>query len=129
MDHKIVAAIATVCLLSSHVSAQAPGAMGTSTQQVSISSLFPKSGQVGTEITINGTGFTQDNTVLFGSGAIVHIASIGSVRLTFVVPQLLNPLCYYYGCRVLSAMTTSGAYPVSIQNENGTSNTVIFTIP
>jgi peptidoglycan hydrolase-like protein with peptidoglycan-binding domain len=93
-----------------------------------IQSLSPSAGAVGTSVTVSGSGFTSDNTILFGSGALVHVASNDGSTLTFTVPGALNPLCYYSGCMLPSQETMPGTYNVSIQNSNGTTNTVSFTV-
>jgi hypothetical protein len=95
---------------------------------VSISSILPQSSPVGTQVAVTGSGFTSDNTIVFGSGAIVHVPSDDAVTLAFRVPDVLNPLCFFYGCRVSSQLTTPGTYSVSVQNASGTSNVVTFTV-
>jgi elongation factor G len=52
-----------------------------STQQPSITSINPTQGQVGTQVTIYGSGFTQNNnTVHFGFGAIPNVSSYNGTR-------------------------------------------------
>ena len=95
-----------------------------------ISSLSPASGEVGTTVTVHGSGFTSDNTVHFGYGALVHVASKNGTTLTFSVPSVLNPSCYYSNprCLIASRETTAGKYEVSVQNTAGTSNTLTFVV-
>ena len=93
-----------------------------------IQSLSPSAGTIGSTVTIYGSGFTSDNTVTFGSGALVHVVSYNGTSLTFTVPGALNPLCYYSGCMLPSQQTTPGTYNVSVQNSNGTSNAQTFTV-
>ena len=102
---------------------------------VRIYSMTPRSGPVGTLVTIDGTGFTNDNTIHFGSGVVPHVAmsgqNIGGVqKLTFIVPDALTPACYYMSPRCLmpSRETSPGNYDVSVENTNGTSNGVTFTV-
>jgi peptidoglycan hydrolase-like protein with peptidoglycan-binding domain len=111
-----------------------------------IYSITPTSGPTGTTVSITGFGFTSDNTILFGSGAIVHVPITSSIAIsctndpnchgginqtiTFTVPTSLNPLCYYSTpqCMIASRMTDPGTYNVSVQTTGGTSNTVSFTV-
>ncbi len=93
-----------------------------------IQSLSPNAGAVGTQVTIYGSGFNTDNTIIFGSGAIVHVASYNGTTLTFTVPSVLNPLCYYSGCMQPSQQTLPGTYSVSVQNINGATNSISFTV-
>ena len=111
---------------------------------VTIYSVTPTSGPVGTTVSITGFGFTNDNTIHFGSGAIVHVPISSSIAiactnsptchgginqtLTFTVPAALNPVCYYSGCKILSLQTTPGNYAVTVENTNGTSNAQTFTV-
>jgi len=113
---------------------------------VTIYSISPGAGPVGAHVVITGTGFTKDNTIHFGSGVIVHVpvsSSIaiacttdpncrGGIRQTleFDVPGALNPACYYSNprCLIASREVTPGTYPVFVQNGNGTSRSVSFTV-
>jgi hypothetical protein len=100
-----------------------------STGKVSISSIDPAAGTVGTSVTLKGSGFAQTNTVNFGYGAIPNVASADGVSLTFSVPGGINPPCYYSKpqCLMPSRIIEPGMYPVSVTNENGTSNEMKFT--
>ncbi|MDO8553000.1 MAG: IPT/TIG domain-containing protein [bacterium] len=100
---------------------------------VSISNINPSSGAVGTVVTITGYGFTNDNTVNFGYGAIVHVPiATNGIRqtLVFSVPESLTPACFYSAPRCLlpTRQTSPGAYNVSITNGNGTSNAFTYTV-
>lgn len=97
---------------------------------VKITSLFPTSGTVGTQVTVNGSGFTTtDNTINFGSGYIKNLASTGGQTLKFTVPTTLD-LCPPAGgtCNNSAASVTPGAYDVSVTNSSGTSYLVLFTV-
>lgn len=89
---------------------------------VSIVSLNPYSGNVGTPVTIYGSGFTQEgNTVLFGRGIITGIRSFDGRTISFTVPSLLSG----YG----SDPVQIGTYPVSVKNQFGyQSNAVQFSV-
>jgi len=113
---------------------------------ITVRAITPSSGPVGTHVTLTGFGFTSDNTIRFGSGAIVDVpisssiavacttdpSCIPGIRQTieFDVPAALNPACYYSEprCLIASRMTTPGPYQVSVQNSNGTSNAITFTV-
>ena len=95
-----------------------------------IQSISPTSGQIGTVVTVQGTRFdSKNNTVLFGSGAIVNIPAQNGT-LTFTVPAMLDPLCIYSrpSCKLPSQPTLPGSYSVSVMTKNGTSNAVTFTV-
>ena len=74
-------------------------------QSVTIVSLAPDSGAVGTQITLKGQGFAPDNTVVFGSGYIHHVPSSDGVTLSFKVRGSQDPECFDQGCRVSSRPT------------------------
>ena len=108
--------------------------------------MTPQSGPVGTEVTIDGFGFTNDNTIHFGSGVVVHVPISSSIAiacttdpackggihqtLKFTVPNSLNPACYYSNprCLIVSRETTPGKYNVFVTNSNGTSKTMLFVV-
>jgi peptidoglycan hydrolase-like protein with peptidoglycan-binding domain len=102
--------------------------MQTGTNAV-IYSMSPSLGVVGATVSITGFGFTNDNTVHFGSGVIMHVNGTNQT-ITFTVPSSLNPACYYSNprCLMASMMTAPGAYNVYVENSNGTSNAVTFTV-
>jgi hypothetical protein len=114
---------------------------------IKIYSITPASGPVGTEVIIDGFGFTSDNTVHFGSGAIVSVPVSSSVaiscttdpnckggihqRLTFTVPQSVGPYCppgKMIACPMYMQLITPGTYKVYVENANGTSAAVSFTV-
>ena len=106
----------------------------------------PTSGPVGTSVTIDGRGFSHDNTIHFGSGVISHVDITSSSAIscttdpscipgihqtiTFNVPTALDPACRASNppCMVASRMTTPGTYMVTVENQNGTSNAITFTV-
>lgn len=116
---------------------------------VAIVSLAPDTGTVGEQVTIAGSGFTADNTIHFGSGVIMHVAAKSAVyncpmqpagasgtcgsaqqTITFTVPSGLDPACAFSQprCMIATRRVTAGRYDVSVQNQNGTSNTLSFTV-
>ena len=116
------------------------------TSNVTIYSIRPTSGPVGTTVSITGFGFTSDNTVHFGGGVIQHVPITSSIAIActtdpschgginqtiqFTVPESLNPACYYSEprCLIVSQMTSSGTYNVYVSNSNGMSAPVTFTV-
>ncbi len=102
-----------------------------STGTISIASITPSQGRVGSQIAIQGTGFsTYDNTVRFGTGGTMHLPSYNGTTIYYTIPQYLSP-CDVAGtavCPLYLQLTTPGTYPVSVQNGSGTSNTVNVTV-
>lgn len=99
-----------------------------------INSITPTSGPTGTVVTMYGSGFTQDNTVHFGSGGAMHVASSnGGTMLTYTIPQGVGP-CDYVGdtslvrCMVAIQQVQPGMYNISVSNSNGQSGTLPFSV-
>lgn len=103
-----------------------------STSTISISSLSPTSGLVGTQVTITGSGFSEKgNRINFGYGVVPNLSSSDGRTLTFTVPTSLDPLCRFSipFCAIMSKLTTPGTYPVAVTNANGMSSAAInFTV-
>lgn len=80
-----------------------------------ISSLSPSKGATTTEVVVNGSGFTDSNTLKFGTYTIgTNLVSAESgTKISFVVP---------------ASIPTVGNYAVVVSNDNGTSNSVNFTV-
>lgn len=115
---------------------------------VSISSVTPTSGPVGTSVTIVGTGFTNDNTVYLANGAIQHIPSTtiynysGIVcngypncsaplqSLTFTMPSAVGPYCIPpQPCAAYLVSITPGTYSLVVGNDTyGKSSAVSFVV-
>lgn len=99
-------------------------------------------------VTLGGDGFTSDNIIHFGGGAIVHVAAQQAIfncpmmpagstggcgaysqTLTFTVPQSVGPYCRPgEACPMYMQLITDGTYNISVENSNGTSNAVTFTV-
>ncbi len=112
---------------------------------VSIFSIDPALGSVGTQVTLSGRWFDSDNTVYFGGNPIVHVAASPGVAiacttdpscvpgirqtLTFFIPDSIAPYCApgMY-CALYLRKVTPGVYPIYVTNSNGTSNTINFTV-
>src|SRR2546429_2432202 len=119
--------IGLVCTLGSAALAQGRAAPV-------IYSVTPRSGPVGTRITMTGANFTAaDNTVRFGGGFIQWLpASSGGGNQTIIFT--LRPVIGAVACPGTARCPTAahfvqpGGNPVSVQNANGTSNTTTFTV-
>ncbi len=97
-------------------------------QTVFIASITPDSGPIGTSVTVTGSGFTSDNIVRFGQVFIKHVKARSRGSLVFSVPTIQNPSCFAQGCRIVSQPIAPRDYPVSVQNKNGVSNVVTFSV-
>jgi len=99
-----------------------------------IYSVTPRSGPVGTGITITGANFTAaNNTVRFGGGFIQWLpASSGSGNQTILFT--LRPVIGAVACPGTARCPTAahfvqpGGNPLSVQNANGTSSTMTFML-
>jgi hypothetical protein len=101
--------------------------------------IVPNSGPIGTQVTIQGSGFTDSgNTVIFGvgsraysSGSVYpnHSSDNGSV-IIFTIPEHYDPACEYSSspCPYAALPTVPGTYGVAVSNVNGQSNTQNFTV-
>lgn len=120
--------------------------VGTIISSVTITSLSPTSGPIGTNVTVYGSGFIKylncypnvcdpidgmGNTVNFGNGVIRNIYSYDGTSINFTVPTNLIPACAYASpnpCLYIQVITSPGPYSVSVTNANGTSNALNFTV-
>jgi peptidoglycan hydrolase-like protein with peptidoglycan-binding domain len=111
---------------------------GNTNGQLDISYLSPTSGDVGTQITIEGSGFSSyDNTVHFGNGGTENLNSYNNgSSISFTIPSYIAPcnvsngsICPDNAQPQYAQEVTSGSYPIYVTNENGnTSNTVYFQV-
>ena len=97
---------------------------------VSLSSITPTSGKVGSTVTIYGKGFLATNTVLFGGGPVNNVYSVnGGSKLSFVVPSSVGADCKAnQACPMYARLITNGTYTVAVRNVNGTSGTLSFIV-
>jgi peptidoglycan hydrolase-like protein with peptidoglycan-binding domain len=102
--------------------------------QVSITTLSPAQGGVGTQVAIYGSGFTQDNRVHFGVGGAIHVPSYNNgTLLYFTIPTAVGP-CSWAGdtspirCLVADQQVMPGVYQISVENINGVSGSLGFTV-
>lgn len=95
-----------------------------------VTAISPAAAASGTTVTLIGTGFTNSNIVHFSIGGLSNIASANNgTTLTFTVPSSIGPYCKPgQACALYLQLLNAGTYPVYVENANGTSNTVQFTI-
>lgn len=105
---------------------------GVSANNPVITSITPLSGNAGTQIILVGTGFSATNTIHFGPGILPPLKSDNGTHLVFSVPSVLTLSCFYTylqpPCLGTTQLLTGGSYSISVSNENGTSNAVIFFV-
>lgn len=104
---------------------QAPAKTDHFNDPLSITSVTPLSGPVGTVVTINGFGFSQyGNKVSFKSSPIQNINSVDGSSIVFTVPATVTPL----GLTKPQAVT-QGVYSFFVTNNKGKStSTWKFTV-
>jgi peptidoglycan hydrolase-like protein with peptidoglycan-binding domain len=113
----------------------------SSTASPTITLLNPSSGSAGTMVTITGTGFTPTgNTIIFGQYNATTIAtSTNGTTIQFQVPLAYGPQPASMTCTVsptgaeycppiIPDGPALGGYPVEVENANGTSNSLAFTV-
>ncbi len=105
----------------------------TPTSTVSISSVTPTQGSVGTQVIIYGTGFTNDNTVRFGIGGTQHLSSYNNgTAIAYTIPQSVGPCNLVTSgqqmCAAVLQLVTPGTYTLSVSNANGQSGQATFTV-
>ena len=123
-----------------------PTPLPPTSSPITLYSVNPSNGQTGTTVTLGGFGFTSSNTVLFGGSVAARDVPIASSiaiacttnptchgginqTLTFTVPTSLSPSCPAGGmCPMYMRLVTPGEYDITVQNANGTSNTIPFTV-
>lgn len=114
-----------------------------------ITAIQPDSGTVGTKVVITGTGFTaKDNNVAFRLypedsnnsfkvGYINYLKSYDGKTIEFVIPELLGACAFplpettpVTACPAIGILFKSETqtYPLFVVNQNGTSNSVNFTV-
>ena len=121
----------------------------TKASKLSISSISPESGAVGTQVTLTGNGFTpipannlnairftavgtQDNASANFFEGFYADASANNGTLTFTLPnRVIEPICpgSPFVCDPIAIPPiTARQYRVSVINPNGMSNSVLFDV-
>ncbi|MDO8561261.1 MAG: peptidoglycan-binding protein [bacterium] len=99
---------------------------------VTLSSLSPNSGRVGTQVALVGSGFTTlDNTIHFGIGGTMRVPSQNGTILFFTIPSAVSPcdvLTPGNVCAQFLQQVLPGSYPVFVTNGSGTSQTFNFQV-
>jgi hypothetical protein len=99
-----------------------------------IFSIAPPSGPVGSTITITGANFTADNnTVRFGGGFIQWLPAAscaGKQTIVFTLRPVISGIACpgTARCPTVARPVRPGGNPLSVQNANGTSNAMTFTV-
>ncbi len=89
----------------------APVVVGADTDVPHIVSIAPETTEVGATVTVNGHGFDASSTVMVGSTTASGVQVVDHTKLTFTAPTLV-----------------AGAYPVTVIDNDGTSNAVTLTL-
>ena len=117
----------------------------TPTPTVSLYDVQPGTATVGTTVTLTGSALTNNNTILMDGSVVARDVPVSSsvtlpctdsltcrgIRQTllFTVPSAISPYCPPgFACALYMRMVTPGTYTIAVQNENGTSNTVLLTV-
>jgi PKD repeat protein len=106
---------------------------GSNTGSLTLASLSPSSGRVGTQVVLTGSGFSAaGNTVRFGVGGTQHLPSFNNgTTIYYTVPQYVSPcdvtpagqVCAQYFQQV-----TPGTYSISVQSGSQTTGSLNFTV-
>lgn len=113
-------------------------------QVLSLSYLTPRAGQVGTTVTISGSGFTGSNSILMDGSVIARDVQVEpammrpcyvnsycdtEAKISFIIPEYISPNCSpNMVCAMYMRQVTAGTYAISVQNENGISNALRFEV-
>lgn len=106
------------------------GGSGSNTGGITLSYLSPSTGSVGTQVVLQGSGFsTTDNTIHFGIGGTMHVPSVNGTTIYYTVPAYISA-CDIAGpgCGAPAQLVTSGSYPVYVTTGSGTSQTLSFQV-
>jgi hypothetical protein len=121
------------------------------TEIPAITAIQPDAGVIGTKVIITGAGFTaRDNNVAFRLepedgperfkvGYINNLISPDGKTIEFIVPEVLGACAFplpenkggpIVGCPAIGILFKPGTdtYPVFVVNQNGTSNSINFTV-
>ncbi len=104
------------------------GSYGT----ITLSSVSPMLGRVGSQVILTGSGFTPlENTVHFGIGGTQHVPSYNGTTIYYTIPSFVSP-CDMLTQGALCAQNVQQVLPGSIQmyvtNSVGMSNAILFQV-
>lgn len=112
VNNKILNAINSAIRSGSTATATMPTITMADVPSVMIKSLSPKSGAVGTSVSITGTGISSKSAIYFGNNYIVRsVIQNASGKFSFVVP-----------------MIPTGLYDIAVRTGDAISNTSKFVI-
>ena len=97
---------------------------------VTLSYLSPTTGRVGTQVMLQGSGFsTYDNVVHFGIGGQRNVPSYNGTTIYYTIPYNIS-ICDLVGpgCTAPTNSVTPGSYPIYVTNSQGTSQTLQFQV-
>ena len=109
----------------------------SSNSSLVITSITPVSGPYGTVITIQGQGLTAQNTILLdGTDGLVGITPLAAQNntITFALPAYAYDTAACTDvpagatCHRAATLITAGTHELAVQNENGTSTPLVFTV-
>ena len=101
------------------------------TGSLSLGSMAPEVGHVGSLVVLTGSGFAQDNTVHFGIGGTQHVPSWNGTTIYYTVPQYLSPCdvsAQGSACALYLQQVTPGQYPISVTSANGSTHILYFQV-
>jgi hypothetical protein len=101
----------------------------TAQRAPSIYSIKPALGVAGNELTINGFGFSTSNTVHFGNKSIGNVSIAWQAGITCVAGSSdCHPGINQALIVTIPQDGAPGMYDISVENPDGISNVVVFTI-
>ncbi len=105
---------------------------GTYGGPVTLSYVTPPSGRVGTQVMLQGSGFSAyDNTIHFGIGGMQHVSSQNGTTIYYTIPAYVSPcdLVIYGGlCTQNVQQIVPGPVQMYVTNAQGTSQTLMFQV-
>jgi peptidoglycan hydrolase-like protein with peptidoglycan-binding domain len=105
---------------------------GTGSGQVTLSSVSPSIGRVGSQVILQGSGFTTyDNAVHFGIGGTQHLVSQNGTQIYFTIPSYVSPCDISTSgtfCSLIAQQVTPGTYQMYVTNALGQTGQVSFTV-
>lgn len=105
-----------------------PLLVGQATVAPFISSISPAAGAANTSVTLTGSQFTADNTIVFGTALVRHVGIHSAIGITCTAgPHCRSGIVQRLKFKV-PAKAVPGSTQVSVQNRNGASNVVTFTV-
>ena len=131
---------AQIASLNAELAALSSNQQSGSTDQTnsalpSITSISKTTGVIGSTITIHGTGFsiTPNVSFILMNGLVASgQASSDGTTLTLTIPSVLLPNCNLFvlqgPCPANQVVVAKGVYQLSVATENGTSNSVAFSV-